>query len=74
MVILGEFCGCCFVVTFWSNRQPSPAPTIASARIPPIVEKMGVADCTSLQVRVVTSPQIDRNSPGVSRNVDAKST
>lgn len=62
------------MVTFWSNRQPSPAPIIASAIIPPMVENTGAADCTSARVRVVTPAQIDMNSPGVSSNVDAKST
>ena len=60
--------------TFWSNRHPIPAQIIASARMTPMVANTGVADCTSLQVSVNTSLQIEMNSPGVSRNVDAKST
>lgn len=60
------------LVTFWSSRHPSPAVRTASARITPMVKKIGAADCTSLHVSVVTS--LEMNSPGVSRRVEAKST
>lgn len=61
-------------LTFWSHRHPKPAQRTASARIPPMVKKIGAADCTSVHVSVVTSLQIEMNSPEVSRSVDAKST
>lgn len=61
-------------LTLRSIRHPSPAQNIASARMLAMVAKTGAADFTSLQVRVSASLQIDMNSAGVLRIVDAKST